>query len=134
MGIEENKKTALAFWEKFSKLDVEGAMALTSDDITWWIAGNPKKFPLAGLRDKAKFGDLFQAILKVAPKGIQMKPLVLTAEGNRVAMESESYAETNTGIIYRNQYHYLMYFSDDGKIKAVREYLDTMYTNEVFCA
>lgn len=133
MSIEANKKTAVDFWEKFSRLDVDGAMAYTTDDFTWWMAGKPEKFPLCGLMSKEKFLGVFDKLLEIAPKGIQVEPLVLTAEGDRVALEAKSSAKTITGKVYSNEYHFLMHFTPDGKIKAVKEYLDTMHTNEVFC-
>jgi ketosteroid isomerase-like protein len=59
----------------------------------------------------------------VTPKG-------LTAEGDRVAAEVESYGETTTGKIYNNLYHFLFEVRD-GKIQSVRGYLDTMHAKEV---
>ncbi len=132
MSIEQNKKTALDFWAKFSVLDVAGAMAHTTDDFTWWMAGKPDKFPLAGLMSKEKFLGVFDQLLVGAPKGIQIEPLVLTAEGDRVCVEAKSKALTTTGRVYNNEYHFLMHFTPEGKIKQVKEYLDTMHTKEVF--
>jgi ketosteroid isomerase-like protein len=48
-----------------------------------------------------------------------------------VAVETESYAELNNGRIYNNDYHFL-FIVRDGKIHQVKEYLDTIHTNEVF--
>ena len=59
-----------------------------------------------------------------------MTPKGLTAEGDRVAVEAESYGEMATGKIYNNLYHFLLEVRD-GKIHAVREYLDTMHAKEV---
>jgi ketosteroid isomerase-like protein len=81
---------------------------------------------------KEKFNGLLGKILEIAPKGIQVTPKTMTAEGDRVAVEAESYAETITGKIYRNQYHFLITVRN-GKVQSVKEYLDTMHTNEVFC-
>lgn len=133
MSIEDNKKTALDFWARFSRLDVDGAMAYTTDDFTWWMAGKPDKFPLCGLMSKEKFLGVFGQILEIAPKGIQVEPLVVTAEGDRVAVEAKSTAKTTKGKVYNNEYHFLMHFTPEGKIKAVKEYLDTMHTYDVFC-
>jgi uncharacterized protein len=132
MSIEQNKKTALDFWAKFSVLDVDGALAYTAPDFTWWMAGKPDKFAFAGLMSKEKFLGVFSELLKLAPKGIQIEPLTLTAEGDRVAFECKSVAHTTTGRVYNNEYHFLMHFTPDGKIKQVKEYLDTMHTKEIF--
>jgi len=45
----------------------------------------------------------------------------------------ESYAEISNGKLYNNRYHFLIEIRD-GKIQAVREYLDTMHANEVLCS
>ena len=37
--IEENKAVVVQFWQHFSKSDFDAALALLSDDATWWIAG-----------------------------------------------------------------------------------------------
>jgi ketosteroid isomerase-like protein len=51
----------------------------------------------------------------------------------RVAVEATSAAENvKNGKSYRNQYHFLMELKN-GKIHAVREYLDTMHANDVLC-
>lgn len=134
MSIEDNKKLVAAFWEAVSKLDFDTALPMMAEEgFTWWMAGDPKKFPLAGLRTKEEFLDLFKEILKIAPEGIQVKPLAWTAEGERVAMEAESTAKTVSGKVYQNKYHFL-FVVRNGKIQSVREYLDTMHTNDVFCA
>jgi hypothetical protein len=48
-----------------------------------------------------------------------------------VALEVESYGKLKNGRIYNQQYHTLMVIRD-GKISAVREYLDTQHVFEVW--
>ena len=60
-----------------------------------------------------------------------MTPKLLTAEGDRVSVEAESYAEFTNGRIYRNIYHFMMVIRD-GKFSAVREYLDTEHVTATF--
>ena len=64
--------------------------------------------------------------LRVTPKGI-------TAEGDRVAVEAESYAKMKNGKTYQNTYHFL-FIVRDGKIQSVKEYLDTIHANAVLCS
>jgi hypothetical protein len=132
-SIEENKKNALDFWAKFSVLDVDGAMAHTTDDFTWWMAGKPENFPLCGSMSKEKFLSVFGQLLGLVPAGIQIQPLTLTAEGDRVCLEAKSTASATNGKKYNNDYHFLMYFTPEGKIKQVKEYLDTQHAFDVFC-
>ena len=55
------------------------------------------------------------------------------AEGERVAMEAESYGELTNGRVYNQHYHFVFEFRD-GKISAVREYLDTQHAHAVWFA
>ena len=102
------------------------------EGFTWWLGGDPKKFPLAGPKTKKELEGMIGVILKIVPKGIQVTPLAFTAEGTRVAMEAKSHAVTVDGKVYSNDYHFLLEIKD-GKVQSVKEYLDTMHTNEIFC-
>jgi len=48
----------------------------------------------------------------------------VTADGDRVAIEAESYAPLQNGKIYNNTYHFLFQFRD-GKICLAKEYNDS---------
>jgi ketosteroid isomerase-like protein len=69
----------------------------------------------------------------------QMKaPMVFTltgtvAEGNKVAVETESTGHLTKGRTYNQRFHFLLEFSG-GKICAVREYLDTQHAYNVWYA
>jgi ketosteroid isomerase-like protein len=130
MSAEKNKNVVLSFFENFSAGKVDAALAMLADTATWWVAGNPEKFVLAGTKTKAQFAELLNGIGAAMPKGLRVTPKGLTAEGDRVAVEAESYGETATGKVYNNLYHFLFEVRD-GKIQAVREYLDTMHAKEV---
>lgn len=130
MSAEDNKKLVLSFFENMSAGKADAALALMAGNATWWVAGKPDKFPLAGTKTKAQFTELFKGIGAVMPKGLRITPKGVTAEGDRVAVEAESYGELANGKVYNNLYHFLIEVRD-GKIQAVREYLDTMHANEV---
>jgi ketosteroid isomerase-like protein len=55
------------------------------------------------------------------------------SEGSSVALEVESRGDLVNGRLYRQQYHMLMEFRD-GRIAAVREYLDTQHAHDVWIA
>jgi hypothetical protein len=63
--------------------------------------------------------------------GLKMTVKSSIAEGNKVALEVQSYGELTNGRIYDQEYHFLMEFRD-GKISAVREYLDTQHAYAVW--
>ena len=130
MSIEANKKLVLSFFEKFSAGKAEAFLAQMADTATWWVAGQPDSFPLAGTKTKAQFAELFKGIGATFPKGLRVTPRALTAEGERVAVEAESYGETASGKIYNNHYHFLIEVRE-GKIQAVKEYTDMLHAKEV---
>ena len=129
MSAESNKELVREFMKRFSANDLPAALSMMSDDATWWVAGN---FPLSGTKTKKQFAELLGQIGGAVPDGIKLVPKAFTAEGDRVAVETESMADHTNGKKYRNQYHFLFEVRG-GKIASVKEYLDTMHANDVFC-
>lgn len=127
MSAEENKKIVLGFFENFS---AETAQAVMADNATWTVMGRPDTFALAGTKTKAQFVELLKGISSAMPKGLRITPKAVTAEGDRVAVEAESYGELANGKVYNNQYHFAVELRA-GKIQAVREYLDTIHAKDV---
>ena len=99
MSAEANKNVVLSFFENFSAGKVDAALALMADTATWWVAGKPDKFVLAGTKTKTQFAELLQGIGTAMPKGLRVTPKGLTAEGDRVAAEAESYGLTSDRVL-----------------------------------
>lgn len=131
MTVESNKALVLDFLKKLDGGKIEDALAILSDDATWWVAGKPELFPLAGTLKKEELRQLLNNLIPPMPDGLRMTPSGITAEGDRVAIEVESYGRASNGRLYNNLYHFLFVISD-GRICAVKEYLDTMHTKAVF--
>ena len=126
MSIEQNKKLASELFALFSANDVAGALDLMTDDVTWWIAGKPEQLPAAGVYSKEQIAGLLNNMVGQLPNGVKMTVKSLIAEGDKVALEVESYGELRNGRVYNQEYHFLMTIRD-GRISAVREYLDTQH-------
>ena len=129
MSTEESKRIVLGLFENLDAGNGAAALAALSDSATWWIQGN---FPLSGTRTKAEFAKLLGELGAAIDGGLSLRVKGVTAEGDRVAVEAESFAKMKSGKTYQNRYHFLVEVRD-GKIQAVREYLDTMHANEVLC-
>jgi ketosteroid isomerase-like protein len=129
MSVEENKKIIAKFLEDLSSGNGAAVLGTLADSATWWVAGN---FPLSGTKTKAQFAELVGSLGSNIEGGLRVTPTGITAEGDRVAVEAESYARMKNGKIYQNNYHFL-FIVRDGKIQQVKEYLDTMHANEVLC-
>jgi len=128
-GPEENKTLVRRFMAAFSAGDVKTVGEIMHPDGTWWVAG---AFPLSGTYTREEFLKLLGQVT-VALKGpIKLTPKAFTAESNRVAVETDSLAHTNSGRTYANQYHFLFEIRDN-KILRIKEYLDTMHANAILC-
>jgi len=46
MTIERNKQVATELFARLSASDIPGALALMTDDATWWISGKPELSPI----------------------------------------------------------------------------------------
>lgn len=127
---EANKAVVTEFMEVFSRGDVDAILGFLTDDATWWVAGAIEG--ISGEKDKAAFGEMLGGLSTLTTAGaIALTPKALTAEGDRVAAETESYAEMTNGRVYNNLYHFVFELSD-GRIRRVKEYLDTEHTRAVF--
>lgn len=129
MGAEENKKIVLGLLENMNAGNGAAIMGAMADSMTWWVAGS---FPLSGTKTKAQFAELMGQLGSKIDGPLRITPSACTAEGERVAVEADSYAKMKNGKVYQNKYHFL-FVVRDGKIQQVKEYLDTMHANDVLC-
>lgn len=128
---QANKAIAAKLFERFSAGDTPGVLDLLADDATWWLPGKPGQLPLVGSRNKAQIGRLFQSMAGQLDGPLKMTVKSAIAEGDEVAMEVESLGHLKNGRIYDQEYHFRITIRD-GKISAVREYLDTLLVQAVW--
>ena len=131
MSVEQNKQIVREFFERFSAGDVPGALGLLDDAVIWRVMGREGDLPMSGEMDKDGIGNLIGTVKDAFPEGMKLTPTGWTAEGDRVALEMESYGEMTNGKVYNNRYHFLVAVSD-GKIAALREYMDTYHVKLLF--
>ena len=121
MSTEENRKTALAFMEGMSTGSIDES--LLTEDAAWWVPGRGTMSKAEFFALAAGFGAIVDGPVKMTVKGV-------TADGDRVAVEAESYAKLKNGKIYNNTYHFLLQFRD-GKICLSKEYNDSKHAADV---
>lgn len=131
MDTQRNKHAVAEMFERFTAGDIQGVLALMTDDVTWHVPGKPELSPVAGVYDKARLERLFGRMLGQLKDGLRMKVVSSIAEGDVVAAEAESSADLKNGRLYRQQYHFRIALRD-GKIASVREYLDTHHAFDVW--
>ena len=117
------------FMDTFSAGDVANVVDMMHPQGTWWVAGT---MPISGTYSREEFGALLSRVSETCAGPIKLIPHEFTIQGDRVAVETESEAQTLSGKTYNNLYHFLFVIKDN-KIFRVKEYLDTMHTNYVLC-
>lgn len=128
MDQETSKAVVSRFLETFSGGDVDAIMNMMTDDATWWVAGT---LELSGLKSKQEFRELLSGIGDLCDGPIKLTAKSMIGEGDKVAAEVESLAHLRNGRVYNNEYHFLFEIAD-GRIRRVKEYLDTMHTHDIF--
>jgi ketosteroid isomerase-like protein len=126
---EDHKNLVRTYFDAVNRSDGNTVVSLLADDIVWWI---PAGHPLAGTYEGkpslfamwGKAGELFS---KTEPMKVELGRM--TAEGGFVAIEAVVHAKTAKGKDYVNQYHFLFELAG-GKVKTVREHLDTAYATK----
>jgi uncharacterized protein len=126
--LEKNKQVAVDFYEAVSSAQWDRADELMDDAFTWWLAGT---LPFSGTYTKAETLGLLQQLAGACKEQPTYKPFAFTAEGDRVAVETEAHGLMLNGKVYDNVYHSLFEIKD-GRIVRFREYLDTMHVHECF--
>ncbi|MDV7245123.1 MULTISPECIES: nuclear transport factor 2 family protein [Rhodococcus] len=127
---EQNIEIANNFAKVFSTGDVDAILDCLHPDATYWVSGQIEG--MSGTYDKKRLGELLRGVTSIYKEGaLQITPTGAVAQGDRVAVEAESYAELNNGRVYKNQYHFLFEIAD-GKIIHVKEYMDTKHAYDIF--
>jgi ketosteroid isomerase-like protein len=126
MSLDANKQLVRDFLDHYAYGRYQAALAMLAPDSRWWLPGHPQEFPAAGWVDKATVERRLAGNLKLLPHGIEISVGAMTAEDDRVAVEAESKAKLVNGALYHNRYHFL-FVVRDGRIHAVKEYLDTLH-------
>ena len=130
MGIAENKQVVSGFINALASGNIDVLNSTLADDATWWLPGS---LPVSGTHQGKK--GIFEGFLAKAaplfhPGSLAIEVRNTIAEGNCVAVEWVARGKTTKGKTYENYYH-IMFEVKDGKIQAVREYVDTLYAKEV---
>ena len=118
-----NKEIAIRFVELWSAARLDDAYALLADDMKWEIPGD---LPFSGIHDKQtmyRHNNNLHGFYAAWPQWIVDGAI---GEGEKVAVEAHSIADTPGGIKYRNHYH-LLFILRDGKIIWLKEYMDTKH-------
>jgi uncharacterized protein len=107
------------------------AVALLSEDATYWLAGKPDEMPGVGQLSKPQIAKVFRRMTALLEDGLRMQVKSLIAEGDVAAVEVVSHGVLKNGRHYDNEYHVRMQMRD-GLIHAVRECYDSLHVHPVW--
>ena len=130
MSAEQNKALVKGAWDAVSNENIDGFLDALHDDVTWTFFGN-HRFARTFEGKNDLLNGLFAPLHEVLDGGIKVHMETITAEGDRVIMEMKGEAKSKAGLPYNNDYC-IVITCRDGKISAVREYLDTELVTSVF--
>lgn len=130
MELNKNKKIVDEFIDAMKNSNVVKLKTMITKDFSWWIIGKPEYLATAGEHDTEYFLGFFKGSA-LFPNGADFKTTSMIAEGNKVAAEAEFKALTVMGTNYENYYHFL-FIVEDGKVKRMKEYMDTYHAKVTF--
>jgi uncharacterized protein len=128
MSLEENKMLAQKFLLALCAGDSDTLGSLMTDDGTYWTVGS---IAVSGTMEKPALVAKVARLPSDLKNGVKMTFGDITAEDDRVCVEARSFADVAPGKVYRNSYHFLFYITN-GKIKHVKEYMDTEHLAKIF--
>jgi ketosteroid isomerase-like protein len=128
--VVESRRVVDEFMAAMNRMDVAAVVALLTDDTTWTMPGD---LPVSGRHEgrETVLGDfLANAAALFEPGSLRFELETVTTEGRYAIAEYTGTGRAADGQRdYRN--HYCMVFElRDGRISAVREYLDTAHVRD----
>lgn len=117
----DNRELIETFFTALSQGRYDDAQKLVRPQATWWMLA--KRGPVDPAGWFAGFAQLF-------PAGVQFELEGTTSEGPRIAVRAVARGTTVTGREFDNALHFLFEI-EDGLIRAVWEYGDTLHADRV---
>jgi uncharacterized protein (TIGR02246 family) len=127
--VPESKATVQRYVEALEAGDEQVVRACFAEDAVWTLHGS---LPISGVWEgrEAILGEfLATALGYYEPGSISLEVTSVIAEGDRVVLEWTSRARTRDGAPYEN-FCIGVFTVADGRIRSVREYMDTLYAAE----
>jgi uncharacterized protein len=128
--VVANKRLVHAFLAAMNRMDVDAVGALLNHDVTWTMPGD---LPVSGRHEgrEAVMGDLLaNAAALFEPGSLRFELAMVVSEGRHAIAEYTGTGRAADGQReYRNRYC-MVFELRDGRISAVREYLDTAHVRD----
>jgi ketosteroid isomerase-like protein len=130
MSVEDNKELVLSWFEAAFKGDTERWLDLIHDDFRYWAPG---RMPFTGWSDKDGFMATAELLGRYVAGPMTLKIGAVTAEDDRVVLQTEGDVLLSNGERYNNVYMMCTKVRD-GKIVEYIEFFDSLYVYQTFDA
>jgi ketosteroid isomerase-like protein len=127
MQEEANKLKLRQFYDLITQGEDRRAAEVLAEDLVWKEVATSRPMILTKEQVVHGFGRMRAGF--VGGK-LSMTVSSVIAEGNKLAVEFESHAETKAGKTYNNKYHAVWEFRGD-EVREVRSYSDTAHAMAV---
>ena len=125
MSIEENKRIAEGYFNAQRSGNLYEGLALLADDATWSVPGN---WEMSGTFTKAQMAKMMES-LNMFEGGLNFDHVSVTAEEDRVAVQTVVSGKLKDGREYRNNIFFLFRVKN-GKVQEVTEVVDSLYSRQ----
>ncbi|HEX3803100.1 MAG TPA: nuclear transport factor 2 family protein [Solirubrobacteraceae bacterium] len=130
MSIEHNKQVVREYYDCLDNLDVDRIGDLFADDFIWIVPARAKSLARLNYpRNKEQSVDRIRSIFSNMTQKPSFELISMTAEDDRVHVESAAITHWNNGNAMDNQYHHAFVLRD-GKIVKCTEYCDFLSVSE----
>ena len=130
MAGNEAASVVLKFFELSAAGDMDACFALLADEVTWTNIGTTR-FSGTYAGKEAVINDLVGPLFSELKSGIEATIDRVVSEGDIAVVLQRGRAETHDGKAYNNDYAQV-FTVRDGRIVAVKEYMDTALVDAVF--
>lgn len=132
--MTDSKQAALAVWRAFASRDAEQMRAVMTDDVEWRAPpGNATAAALEVTHHMVGPDAIIRFILddfrRLFPGGMQVEPISVTAEGDRVIFEQRQSGTLAHGGAYALDYVFIFEMAGH-RVRQIREYMDTRSGHE----
>lgn len=119
-------------YDSFQHGDIAGVLASCSEDVQWFLPGDPGVIPIAGLRDGVSGVARFFATLAETQEAEQFEPREFVVQGEKViALGEYRWRVKKTGKAFRSDFAHVFTIRD-GKIAGFHEFYDTAMARDCY--
>ncbi len=132
MTSEQNKELVTKTWAAIGKGDINAALANMTDNVSWLVPGDMPG--VSGVkRGKSEIAEFMKGVSGTFPEGLQSEIRKVHCDGDTVIVELTNRGKTSKGRNYENEYCFVFEL-EGGKIRRIREYVDTKRAHDILFA